>query len=201
MKNLFVEVKYDRFALDDEQLGALAKHLSELGPVRRRDAYVERGGIEANLWITLQFIGESALQAIVGQITLRVLRTTCQKIQSFYQEQRKTSPDYTLAIALCLSFDDKDIEINLPKDTQPDFIQSLLEKIVTHLQTKPLSAKPIGKIWIPMIQDGDMWIESFFWESAEFLDRYWGVAHYNHIQITDIYDSDTHELIDAFGKI
>lgn len=199
--SIFVEVKYDRLAFDDADLYSLSKSLAAVGPVRKRDAYVERGGTEVCLWITLQFIGVSALQAIIGAITLSVLKNMHQRIYAFLNEKRATQSDYAAAIALCLSFDDKEIEVNLPLDTKPEFLQSLLLKVAEHLQIYPLSEMPIGKIWIPLTQEGEMWSESFFWETAGFLDRYWGIANYNHSRITDIYDSDTRELINACDKI
>jgi hypothetical protein len=195
----FVTLQYDILAFDEQEIESLKEIISELGPVRSREAYKGRGGVETTLWIVLSFIGGSFLSGFLNQAGANSFDKIISIINKFYSKPRQENPEYMQAIALQLSYDEIDIEINLPGKVQPQFLQPILEEVWTHLNRLPLSESYITKIYIPFIFDEEMggWWESFVPFDVDFNSRYWGVHRGRSPYVDDIYDSYEGRLLNV----
>lgn len=189
--NTFVTLEYDILAFDEQEVEELRELLSELGPVRSRVAYKERGGVETTLWAAITFVGVSFASGLIGHIAAKTFDKVVLLINNFYAKHRQKKPDYVQAIALRLSYDEIDIEVNLPGETRANFLQPLLQDVWKHLQHPPLSESVITKVHIPVTYDESegLWWEAFVWSSADFNARYWGVNVAGTPYLNDVYDS------------
>jgi hypothetical protein len=130
--------QYDVLAFTPEELTDLQQLLQSLGPTRVRPAYKERGGDETTLWVVLFWIGASYLSGIVGHVAGKNIELLWSKLREYFARHHMTEERTKQNIALCLSFDDLEIEINVPVDMTMAQLNILIQDVEVQRQCMPL---------------------------------------------------------------
>lgn len=111
--------------------------------------------------------------------------------------------EFETAVSLTLSYDDVDIEINLPSTTDLHQLPQILEAISSELENGTLDPNELIGIVLPFVFDNGegLWCPTTDWSVADNVYRYWGIQknRYNYRTefIDDIYDSSEHRFIHA----
>lgn len=186
-----ITFQFDHFAFETEDVDDLRAAFAELGPTRSRVAYKERGGDDTTLWIVASFVGLAFVGGIIEHIASNSFEALISKLRQFYAKRRSEIPRYAQAVAFRLSFDDLDVEVNLPGETRADFIEPLLRRIHEHLTIGDLSDSNVTTVKVPFTwsEDEQKWLQTFVWSEADFVDRYWGISCHGMPLVTSIYDS------------
>jgi hypothetical protein len=182
---------FDHFSFETEDVEELRSAFGELGPTRGRVAYIERGGDETTLWIVASFVGLAFVGGIIEHIAGNSFDALLSKLRLFYAKRRQQDPKYAQAVAFRLSFDDLDVEVNLPGETRAEFMEPLLRRIHEHLIVGPLRDSSVTTVKVPFSwNDGEQkWLQTFVWSESEFVDRYWGISCHGMPIVSSIYDS------------
>lgn len=194
-----ISAEFDVLAFEKNELKALKEDLQELGPTRIRKAYKVRGGVETTLWMVATWIGLNYASGIVSHISSKHYDHIMLAIHKFYKRYTTSRKTYAQAISLCLSYDDLDIEINLPGETRVDFLNYFCQQVLDNLQTEPLRSSGVTKIYIPYIYDSEerFWLQTYVWSESDFCSRYWGISQHGDLNNLKIYDSDERQFIDV----
>lgn len=186
-----ITFRFDEFAFEPEDIVELNRAFHDIAPTRGQIAYKERGGNETTMWIVVSFIGAAFAGGIIEHIAGNAFDKLFSMLRTFYEKRRHQEPRYSQAIAFRLSFDDVDVEVNLPAETRADFMESLFRRIQVHLGEMPLKESVVTSIKVPFswCEDERKWLQTFVWSDAEFVDRYWGISCHGMPIVGGIYDS------------
>jgi hypothetical protein len=184
-----VEIEYDEFIYSDAEIDEIRNIWTEDAPTRTRKAYIERGGEDAQCWFNITFIAQQLTSAAIGYF----LGKTLDKINITRPKKIPT--------CLKLSFDDVEVQINLPETIESNVLQDLLDRIQRQVDKGAFKIYKCVKIICPVKYDenDDYWYEAFEDKLTMSNLRLWGIAFPKSQEILYIYDSELEKVFE--GKI
>jgi len=198
-----IEVNYHPPYFEEKEIAILIDEFSSIGSMRVREIAKELGGDDANLWIAIKWFGISVASGVIQHLTAKLYEKIANAVGNYRRKCEEQSIAYNEAVNLVISYDDLDININLPAETTIDFLPQIMRDITAELERETLRTKPIAQIFLPYFFDEleQLWRQSFDWSKVEFESRFWGIQSerysYRSEIINDIYDSKEHRFIHA----
>lgn len=182
------EITYRARGLPDDEAAVRREELDALGAVRLRPLRLPEAGGSHEVWTTLHFVGSAIVGGIIEHIASRYFDRLAAALGRFFRT--KATKGSGLEMSLNIHYDDVDLDIGPITEQGVAELPQLAQSVHDHLHRPGLAQKPVTRIVIGMIRDGDQWEEPHLQQWPEEM-RYWGISFEGHRAVTHIYDTES----------
>lgn len=184
----------------EEDLRVLRSVLEPLGALRTKPIHPPEVGGAAEFMLIIEFIGQSAAQALIGAATLKLLSEVSTALRTFFQHKRTNSQYPADFGSFRLSYDDLDIVVTAHAEEFTADLKANVTRIHEHLTSAPLANEGIDYIQLPAeLRDGRFYAavpQSVVDRPSDASFRYWFVGRLDPApMLNDVYDSQERVLI------
>jgi hypothetical protein len=176
------------YAAEDERF--LREVLEEFGPVRLRPQWMPEAGGSTELSLLIAFIGGSMTTGLIEHLTGKLFDRLSDALGRFYR-QRQSRDGLEPEMTLRISYDDIDLDLGPVTEGDIRRLRALATQVHEFLQKPPLAGKPVSRVVIGMVRDGERWEEPHLWLQSEDGARFWGISFELYPMITHILDTKT----------